>query len=82
MIEEVYPIDFEGVETYLAKGDKGERVGQYVLIYLIDSVESRDRSFGPPSGPSPEFSEEAKEALAKGDTLCTTKFTDYVVVGK
>ena len=83
VIEEAYPaVTFEGVEWYLAKGDKGERVGEYVAVYVFDSVEARDRFAGTPGSPRPEFSEEVKQVVAKYRTFCTWSFTDYVVVGK
>jgi hypothetical protein len=82
VIEEAYPIDFEGTEVYLVKGDKGERVGEYVAVYVFDSVEARDRLFGPPGGTAPGLSEEMKKAAAKLGTFVKSSFTDYVVVGK
>jgi hypothetical protein len=76
------------VEMYLLKGDKGERVGKYLVLLAMDSVETRNRIYGPPGGPPPERSEAQRKAneaiVAKYRTLGTTSwpFTDYVVVGE
>ena len=87
--EEVFPLfSREGGESYLLKGDRGDREGKYLVMYEFESVEARDRLF-----PSPgEMSEEAQqffEPLApvfeKWATFATpvdTICTDYVVVGK
>ena len=62
---------------------KGERVGKYVLLFVIDSVEARNQIYGPPGGPSPESSEAVKAMRAKAGTFATSGgFTDYVVVGE
>jgi hypothetical protein len=87
--EEVYPLPwFEGIESYLLKGDRGDREGKYLWVFEIESVETRDRYF-----PSPgKASEEAQQFFAthaavfeKWDTFATpinVIYTDYVVVGK
>jgi hypothetical protein len=83
MIEEGCPVWSEGVELYLLKGDKGERVGKYVILFVIDSVEVRNRVFGPPGGPSPGLPEAVKAAVAKYRTFATSSgWADYVVVGE
>ena len=83
VIEELYPHTEEGFELYLAKGDKGERVGKYVLLFAFDSVEARNRIWGPPGGPAREWSEADRELMAKYGTFVTTSHLgDYVVLGK
>ena len=82
VIEECYPIRIEGVELCLARGDKGKREGKYVLVYEIESIEARDRFAGAPGGPAPEVSEEIEQVAARLWELCTSSFTDYVVLGK
>jgi hypothetical protein len=46
---------FPGWKLSLLKGDKGERAGQYALLFEIDSVQARDRY-------SPEGDQTAAEA--------------------
>jgi hypothetical protein len=89
--EEVLPLpSLEGVETYLLKGDRGDREGKYLIMYEIESPEVRDRYF-----PSPgEMSKEAQQffespataaALEKWATFATpfdVIYTDYIAVGK
>jgi hypothetical protein len=82
VIEHFYSLSVEGGEIYVAIGDKGKRVGEYVLVWVFDSVEARDRFAGAPGSLAPEFSEEDKQKLAKYRTFCTWSFTDYVVLGK
>ncbi|MGD8464145.1 MAG: hypothetical protein PVI09_09790 [Anaerolineae bacterium] len=87
--EEVYPLPSpEGSESYLLRGDRGDREGKYLVMYEFESVEARDRFF-----PSPgEMSKEAQQvfepwaaAMEKWATLATPMdsiYTDYVSVGK
>ena len=87
--EEVYPLfSLEGSESYLLKGDRGDRQGKYLLMSEFESVEVRDRYY-----PSPgEMSEEVQQFFAahaalleKWTTFATPLdviYTDYVVVGK
>ncbi len=83
VIEEVLPVLAEGAETYLLKGDKGERVGKYVFLFAFDSVEARNQIWGPPGGPAREWSEADRELWAKYGTLATvSSWADYVVVGE
>ena len=86
---EVYPLPSpEGSETYLLKGDRGDREGKYMLMSEFESVEDRDRYY-----PSPgEISKEAQQLLeswaavlekwAAFATPLDAIYTDYVVVGK
>jgi hypothetical protein len=87
--EEVYPLlSLEGSESYLLKGDRGDREGKYLMVSEFESVEARDRYY-----PSPgEMSEELQQLLEswavaseKWATFATPMdniYTDYVVVGK
>lgn len=87
--EEVYPLfSLEGTESYLLKGDRGDREGKYLVMYEFESVEVRDRFF-----PSPgEMSKEAQQLFEswaatseKWDSFATPMdaiSTDYVVVDK
>ncbi len=55
VLEEVLPLPlYPGWKARLLKGDRGERVGKYVLLIEIDSVEARDRYFPAPHQPSEE----------------------------
>ena len=87
--EEVYPLpSLEGIESYLLKGDRGDREGKYLVVYEFESVEVRDRYF-----PSPgEISKETQQVFEswaavfeKWQTFATPLdviYTDYIVVGK
>jgi hypothetical protein len=75
-----------GWQSHILKGDRGERVGQYAVIWEFPSVESRDR-VEPVDG---QFSEEGLRLLGpefqtlnqKLDTFVTGwPFTDYVELG-
>jgi len=75
----------EGYAISVAKGDRGTHAGKYIMVFEIESIEARDRYF-----PAPEvLSEEAQRAsegsaalFEKMDSLCTSTFTDYVVIAK
>ena len=59
-LEEYAPLGQRlGWQSHILKGDQGERVGQYAVIWEIPSVESRDR-VTPADG---QFSEEGLRLL-------------------
>jgi hypothetical protein len=73
----------EGVEFHLVKADKGPQAGKYVIVWVIDSVETRNRLFGAPGGPAPEHTDVEKALIAKFSTLVSVStWGDYVVVGE
>ena len=90
VVEKVYPV-YEAlpfVDTYLLKGDRGDREGKYLVMFEFASVEARDQAF-PSSGEMSEEMLKFVEALAalaeKWETFATPVdviSTDYVVVGK
>ncbi|HUT20451.1 MAG TPA: hypothetical protein VM366_14945 [Anaerolineae bacterium] len=90
VVEEVYPV-YEAlpyVDTYLLKGDRGDREGKYLAMFEFASVEARDQAF-PSTGEMSEEMLKFVEALAalaeKWETFATPVdviSTDYVVVGK
>jgi hypothetical protein len=78
-----------GWNVYIARGNRGEREGKYLLIYEIDSVEARDQYSPQPGEPSQEatqlmqahkeilaFDEEFGKLASEGD------YTDYVVIAE
>jgi hypothetical protein len=80
---EFHALQLTGVESYWAKGDKGERKGKYVLILVMESA-ARDVYYGsadgePPSVPPPEEFPKWWEKLMR---LADWTFTDYQVLGK
>ncbi len=90
VVEEMYPVydEWPDADSYLLKGDRGDREGKYLAVFELPSVEVRDRLF-----PSPgETSEEVQQFWArytalfeKWETFATPLdaiSTDYVVVGK
>lgn len=44
----------EGIRMYLLRGKYGQRVGEYVLLVEIDSLELRDQLYPPDGNYSPE----------------------------
>ena len=83
--EEVYPATAQQDLTLsVLKGERGERVGKYLLMFEIESVAARDR-YWPASGePSEAGQSLAGQWFEKFGTFVTAvgNFTDYVVVGK
>ena len=77
------------METYLLKGDRGDRVGKLLLMLEIESVEARDRYFPRPEEESEEFRTfleqrpDVAAAWEKDSSLLAEPYprTDYVVVG-
>ncbi len=88
--EKLYPAlaDVPGMESYLVKGDRGDREGKYLWILEFPSIEARARLFPAPG----QASQEAEASLARTfnlmeewNTFATpidVISTDYVVVGK
>jgi len=76
--------DLPGWKGSLAKSDRGNQVGSYLVIWEIESVERRDEVIPAPGQPS----EEARRWLDATATLWQTLrematgagFTDYVVL--
>jgi hypothetical protein len=74
-----------GMQVSLLKADRGERVGKYVMLMEIESVETRDRYFPSSGEPSEAFQRAMPTAgalMEKLGALGSSTFTDYVVVGK
>ena len=88
-VTEVYPLrSLEGMKRYLLKGDRGDRVGKYLMMLEFESVEARDRLFPAPG----EMSKQAQQAF-EAEAVAMEKwaafatpvgdiYTDYVVVGR
>ena len=78
--------DLPGCTAYLGKGDRGEQVGNYLILWEIESVERRDEI----APASEQRSEEARRYIEATATLWQTftematptwnVFTDYVVI--
>ena len=87
-IEEYAPMGAKlGWIGHVAKGDRGERIGKYAVIWELPSVESRQR-YSPADG---VLTQELHDLLGPDferlgqrlDTLITGwPFTDYVEIGK
>jgi hypothetical protein len=79
---------FPGWKAYLLKADRGERAGKYLLMYEVESVETRDRYFPRPDEQSEEvqrFLEQHSEvaaAMQKSSAFETEPhlWSDYIVV--
>ncbi len=58
----------------ISKGDRGDRIGKYVMIFEIESVEVLDRDLPLDDGPSPDMKKwfEATDAVFQ-------KFATFVV---
>jgi len=81
----------EGWKWHLLKGERGERVGRYMVLFEIDSVETRDGYSPAEDAFSPEFEQffnshpEWAGITEKWGTLAHTPgggtiFTDYVQI--
>ncbi len=80
-----------GWKAHLLKGDKGDRVGQYMLMVEIESEEARgdahDQTSEEIAAEEANASEEWRSVMAKWRTFTpnwlgeNTVYTDYVVVG-
>ena len=82
-----------GWKVILLKGDRGQRAGEYALIYEIKSVKERDRFAPTPGGSSEEFNRWYEEHKAMADELMKKwatfsptdtgaheEYTDYIVL--
>ena len=75
-----------GLTLRLVKGDRGDREGEYLIIFDYDTVERRNRDFPTPGQPSAVFQQEMQAVSAAwdklGDFTSTDSFTDYVEVAR
>ena len=74
-----------GVRVYLMKGERGARVGGYVIVYEFDSLERRNEYAPKPDSQSARLKQLARalppramEDLAKYVDIAA--YTDYVIV--
>ena len=72
---------FPDVTPSLLKGDKGERVGKYLLIFEFDSPEARARFFVDEAERPPEV-EQTLQLWEQVRTYVTTTWTDYIELYK
>jgi len=79
-----------GWQVSIAKGDRGENVGKYLLILEVESLEMRNRDAPGDGTFSPEVQQWIADSAALDEKLNSfltkaagmeTPFTDYVVVG-
>lgn len=76
-----------GLHGVTMKGDRGERDGQYIGVWIFDTVERRDHYFPEPDGgPYPVFGEayapmQDIENMAGDYANVPESYTDYVLVG-
>ena len=81
-------VSVPGTTTRVAKGDRGARAGQYVMVTEIDSVDRRDRYFPLSGEESVEFNQHAAplaglmEQVEAVFVFPDPNFTDYVVMGE
>lgn len=81
----------KGWTTHIAKGDRGERRGKYIVIHVFDSPETRDMYFPLEGGQGTEEVQQlfdTQEMQAVGEqweqyatSLAKTVYTDYIVLG-
>ena len=75
---------FEGFTSSVARGDRGARTAKYIIVYEIESIEAGNRYFPASNVMSEEaqrIRERAAPALEKLGKLCSSTFTDCVVIG-
>ena len=73
-----------GMRAYLLKGERGARVGGYVIVFEFDSLGRRNEYFPTPDTTSARFDQLAKALPANaldnlGRYAEIDKYTDYVV---
>ena len=82
--------ELAGWQASIAKGERGENVGKYLLIVEVESLETRNRDIPGDGTFSPEFEQWIAASAALDEKLnrfltkaagMETPFTDYVVVG-
>ncbi len=80
-----------GIRLMIMKGDRGENVGKYLLVFEIDSIYARDYYFPEPNQPSEAFKsaqarcgERCEQVWNKfGSMVERSEYTDYVqLVGR
>jgi hypothetical protein len=74
-----------GMQLSLLKADRGARVGKYVILMEIESVDARDRYFPSSGDDSEEFQRHTPSVgalMEKIGCLSSSIFNDYVVVSK
>ncbi len=79
-----------GMKSYVAKGDRGDLVGQYALIFEFDDVATRNRYFPQPDVLGPEAQQHLEKWLpfvSEWQQYATwagspSVFTDYMVLGE
>jgi hypothetical protein len=73
-----------GVAIHLLRGERGERVGKYIVLFEFETLAVRDRYFPKPGTPSAELWPLIKpiETLARTwEALSARAKTDYAVLG-
>jgi hypothetical protein len=90
--EEIYPYALPGWKGYLLKGHYGDRAGQYLWVWEIESLEALTRYYPAQDTPSEELNQyfeahpEIQGIVEKWYTFSPTLFgtntmyTDYVVI--
>ncbi len=77
-----------GLTTRMAKGDRGPRAGQYVMVLEVDSVERRDRYWPKSGDESAEFNQHAAPLAALVEQAGAVfvfpdpNFNDYLMIGE
>ncbi len=81
---------FHSWQVSIAKGERGENVGKYVLIFEVESLETRNRDSPDDGTYSPEFQKwlgTNSPTFDKVSSYLTAPlgggvFTDYVAIGQ
>ena len=74
-----------GLRAYLMKGERGARVGGYVIVYEFDRLERRNEYFPKPDSTTERWRQLARALPARGmedlvKYVDIPGYTDYVVV--
>ena len=83
--EEVYPATArQDLTLSVVKGERGERLEKYLLLFEYESVAGRDRYFPTPDEPSEAGKSLAGQWTEKFGTFVAFvgNFTDYVAIGR
>ncbi|MEO6323390.1 MAG: hypothetical protein ABIQ65_02050 [Thermoanaerobaculia bacterium] len=73
-----------GMRAYLLKGERGARIGQYVMVFEFNSLDRRNEYFPKPDAPSSRWTNVARALPARFLEDLTkyvedAEYTDYVV---
>ena len=78
IVEKDYPamqaLNIPGIHWFVYKGDRGQRIGGYIAVWGVESLERRNMIWPEPDS----LSEEASQAFAKYDSTLSQQYSSYL----